>query len=185
MQDCAFYPWYSFLLATMSEGKWSVRPSCYLSVNTEYIQCMAISGFQGCPLTREHKCGNIMRILQSYKEKLPYGRHTKAVQLEPYKSSRCMYAEPYKSSRCMYAEPYESSRCMYAEPYESSRCMYAEPYERCTKAVHPAIQSNTLYVRKIFSRKSMWSFDWHYFLVIYFLASYPKTPKQKNICYIF
>ena len=101
----------------MSEGKWSVRPSCYLSVNTEYIQCMAISGFQGCPLTREHKCGNIMRILQSYKEKLPYGRHTKAVQLEPYKSSRCMYAEPY----------------------ESSRCMYAEPYERCTKAVHPAI----------------------------------------------
>ena len=82
--------------------------------HTEYIQCMAIPGFQGCPLTREHKCGNIMRILQFCKAKLSYGRHTKAVQLEPYKSSRCMYAEPY---------------------------------ERCTKAVHPAIQSNTLYGR--------------------------------------
>lgn len=71
----------------MSEGKWSIRPFCYLSVNTEYIQCMAISGFQGCPLTREHKCGNIMRILQSYKAKLPYGRNTKALQFVKYKSS--------------------------------------------------------------------------------------------------
>lgn len=64
-----------------------VCPSCYLSVNTEYIQCMAISGFQGCPLTREHKCGNIMRILQSYKAKLPYCRNTKALQFVKYKSS--------------------------------------------------------------------------------------------------
>ena len=51
------------------------------------IQCMTISGFQGCPLTRMHKCGNIMRILQSYKAKLPYGRNTKALQFVKYKSS--------------------------------------------------------------------------------------------------
>ena len=73
-----------------------------------------------------------MRILQSYKAKLPYGRNTKALQFVKYKSS-ALYV-----------------RGAIREIYESHISCHTKAVQ-CTAGVK--YKSHTLHDRKIFSRK--------------------------------
>ena len=64
-----------------------------------------------------------MRILQSYKAKLPYGRNTKALQFVKYKSSALYVRGHTGDIRKPYILPYKAVQCTAGVKTKAIRCM--------------------------------------------------------------